>query len=455
MAAQLALHDRLRMPTPEEIERSRRHGRDLLHLLAGLTCGLAIALVLSRLGRSGEDADLERFRQVREFVRSNYARDVASRELVERSLHGMVESLDPYSRFYDHEQVAALERETTGKYTGIGVVFVQPATRGQVLFVLPNSPAQRAGLHPGDTIVEVGGRAVSAMAAGELRAMLGDPDRGDVALKLRSRAGVERETSIGKDSVVDPTVRHEHMIDAERGIGYLAITAFSQETVEEFDHAVERLRSKGLRALVIDVRGNLGGVLRAAVKIANRFVAHGLIVSHEGRGDPVRYEAEPAEAHYLGLPLTVLVDGSSASASEVFAAAVQEYRVAAIVGSPTYGKGMVQQVQSFGDDMVVKLITSYYFTPSHRNIERTLSHAWDKGLVPDLELDLADSEVDAIHAHLATYSAPASCIDEIEAWQREEHRSLLPQPPPDAQLDAALALFRGERPGAYVAQAVK
>jgi len=250
------------MPNPEEIDRSRRHGRDLLHLLAGLTCGLAIALVLSRFGRPGEDADLERFRQVREFVRTSYARDIASRELVERSLHGMIESLDPYSRFYDHEQVAALERETSGKYTGIGVVFVQPSTRGQVLFVLPNSPAQEAGLRPGDTIVEVAGRAVSAMAVGELRALLGDPERGDVTLKLRSRAGAERETAIGKDSVVDPTVRHEHMLDAERGIGYLAITAFSQETVEEFDHAVDRLRAKGMRALVIDMRGNLGGVLR-------------------------------------------------------------------------------------------------------------------------------------------------------------------------------------------------
>jgi carboxyl-terminal processing protease len=443
------------MPTPEEIDRSRRHGRDLLHLLVGLSCGLALALVPSRFRRPGEDADLERFRQVHDFVRSNYARDVASRDLVERSLHGMVESLDPYSHFYDHEQVAELERETSGKYTGIGVVFVQPATRGQVLLVLPNSPAERAGLRPGDTIVAVAGRAVSAMAEGELRALLGDPDRGDVELRLRSRAGVERETAIGKDSVVHPTVRHEQILDPERGIGYLAITAFSQETVDEFDHAVERLRAKGMRALVIDVRGNLGGVLRASVKIANRFVAHGLIVSHEGRGEPVRYEADAKEARYLGMPLTVLVDGSSASASEVFAAAVQEYRVAAIVGSPTFGKGMVQQVQSFGDDMVVKLITSYYFTPSHRNIERTVAHAWDKGLVPDLEIDLDPAEVKAIHAHLESYSAPSNCVAEIEAWEREEHRSLFPAPPPDPQLDAALALFRGQRPGAYVAQAVK
>jgi carboxyl-terminal processing protease len=293
------------------------------------------------------------------------------------------------------------------------------------------------------------------MADGELRAALGNPDQRDVQLAVRSRAGDQRNARLTKDSVVDPTVRHERMLDAERGIGYLAITAFSQETVDEFDRAVDALKARGMRALVIDVRSNLGGVLRAAVKIANRFVAHGLIVSHEGRGEPVRYEADPKEARYLGMPLTVLVDGESASASEVFAAAVQEYRVAAIVGSPTYGKGMVQQVQSFGDDMVVKLINAYYFTPSHRNIERTLAHAWDKGLVPDLEVDLSDTEERAVHAFLATYSAPANCVAEIEAWQRDEQRALLPQPPLDPQLDAALALFHGERPGAYVAQAAK
>ena len=443
------------MDGPQDLEASRRRGRDLLHLLAGVACGLAIGLLLLRFGRPGEDADLERYRQVREFVRTNYARDIGSRDLVERSLHGMIESLDPYSHFYDHEQVAQLERETSGKYTGIGVVFAQPASRSQVLFVLPNSPAERAGLRPGDTIVAVGGRAVSSMATGDLRALLGDPDRGEVELGLRSRAGVERATSIGKDSVVDPTVRHEHLVDVERGLGYLAITGFSQETVDEFDRAVEALKAKGMHALIIDVRGDLGGVLRAAVKIANRFVAHGLIVSHEGRGAPVRYEADAKEARYVGLPLAVLVDGESASASEVFAAAVQEYRVAAIVGTQTYGKGMVQQVQSFGDDMVVKLINAYYFTPSHRNIERTLAHAWDKGLVPDLEVELSEAETDAVHVHLASYSAPANCLDEIEVWQREEKRALLPHPPPDAQLDAAIALFRGERPGAYVARAVK
>lgn len=433
--------------------RTSGHARDLLHLLIGVTCGLAIGLAALHLARWGTDPELARYARVRDFVGDNYAREIATRDLVDRSLHGMLETLDPYSRFYDASEIAALERETSGKYRGVGVVFAQPRERSQILLVLPNSPASRAGLRPGDTLIEVAGRNVAELGQTQLRVLLTDAGRGDLNLRVRARDGTERTTRIGQDSLVDPTVRHARMLDEEHGIAYIALLAFSQETDAEFDAEVEHLRAKGARALIVDVRGNLGGVLKSAVELANRFIERGLIVSHEGRGDTVRFDADPKLATCSRMPLVVLTDGFSASASEVFAAAVQEYRVGALVGEPTYGKGMVQLVQAFGDDAVVKLITSYYFTPSHHNFERTLDRAWDKGLVPDVLVELTDDERAAIHAQLASYSASDADLAEIREWERDEGRTLLPAWPADAQLDAAVALLRGEKPDTWVAQA--
>lgn len=440
------------MTTPSESTRQR--ARDVLHLLTGTAFGLSLGLVVWHFRGAGEDPDLARYAEVRDYVRENYVRDVGGEQLLDQALHGMVQALDPYSRFYGESEIAALERETTGHYKGIGVVFAQPTQEARVLYTLPGSPAEKAGLRSGDKILAVAGKPVEAMAPGELRSTLAAPDRGEIELALLGRDRHERRVSIGQEALIDPTVRHGRIVDPELGIGYLAILAFSQETPDEFDREVERLKGQGLRALVVDVRGDLGGVLRAATEIANRFVREGLLVSHGGRDAAVRYEADPDEATLAGMPLVVLVDGESASASEVFAAALQEHRAAAIVGAPTYGKGMVQQVKAFGEgEMVVKLITSYYYTPSHRNIERTVDGAWAHGLLPDVQVDLTPDEVDAVHAYLQSYSPPEHCLEDLASWERDEGRTLYPRPPPDAQLDAAIALFRGERPHALVASA--
>ncbi len=424
--------------------------RDWAHLLAGLALGLAVGLVAWKVRPSGGDDDLERYREVRDYVREQYVSEKDERELLEQSLHGMVESLDPYSRFYGAAEVAQLKRETSGQYTGIGVVFAPPVSEARVLFTLPKSPARAAGIRVGDKLLRVGGRDVGAMAPGELRALLGEPDRDPIEVAVLGRDDVERSTQVGSEELVDPSVRHARIVDEALGVGYLAILSFSQETADEFDAAVRDLQARGMKALVVDLRGNLGGVLRTAVRIANRFVPEGVIVSHEGRTETIRYNAERKLATLEGLPLVVLVDGESASASEVLAAALQEHRAAVIVGSPTYGKGMVQQVRTFGGgDMVVKLITSYYYTPSHRNLERTVDGAWSVGVLPDVEMALKSAENDALRAWRASYSPPEDLRAQIAEWELQEGRKLTAQAPPDAHLDAALELFRGRRPGAY------
>ena len=414
----------------------------------GVLTGLLLAGIFVLARAESADPELERYRQVRDFVRNNYVREVDSSKLLDDALRGMVQALDAYSRYYDRHQIAALERETTGRYRGIGVVFRSPASDGQVLFCLPDSPAARAGVRVGDRIESVNGRPLAKLADGELHATLTDQEVNELRLVVRGLDDQLRELDMKRAALTDPTVRHARMLDGKRGIGYAAITSFSLQTPQEFDATVERLEGQGLRALVVDVRGNLGGVLASAVEIAGRFVTEGVLVSTEGRGEPVVYEAKRGEATLAGMPLVVLVDEDSASASEVFAAALQDHRAAVIVGSPTYGKGMVQKVRAF-DEAEVKLTTAYYYTPSHRNLERTVEDAWEFGLLPDVSVDLSTDERRSLHLYLANYSPPAGALDELRAWEQRSGLMLIEPHPPDAQLDAALALFRGTRPGPF------
>ena len=414
----------------------------------GLFCGVALAVGAGLLWQGQEDPDLLRYREVRDWIRGNYVRDVASEDLIDAALHGMVEGLDGYSRYYDSDQVAALERDTTGRYRGIGVVFRPPLEQGRVLFTLPGSPADRARLVPGDSIEAVDGRERTQMGPGEFQAAIADGPRRELELSVRSRSGSLRTVRMERAELVDPTVRHAQILDPDQGLAYLAITSFSQETPAEFDRWIASLQSQGMRALVIDLRGNLGGVLHSAVRIANRFIERGLIVSTEGRGEPTRYEALRVEATLASLPLALLVDTDSASASEVLAGALQDHRRAALVGAPTYGKGMVQKVRVFGaDESEVKLTTAYYYTPAHTNIERSAQRGREHGLVPDLRVDLVRDEALRVRDYLSHYSPPPGAIEELRAWELAEGVVLIERHPRDAQLEAALALFRGERPG--------
>ncbi len=426
--------------------------RDILHIFIGTLCGLLLAGILRSWFSTGEEPDVARYREVRDFVRSNYVREVGERELLESALHGMIDNLDRYSRFLGRDQVADFERETGGRYRGIGVIFQTPINSGRVLFCLRDSPAARAGVRVGDRVRSIDGTQLSDLTDAEVSRRLGRSEKDTVELEIVSRGDEARHLTVERSELVDPTVRHERMLDVRRGVGYLAIVAFSHQTPEEFDRAVDRLVELGARSLVIDVRGDPGGVLASAVQIVNRFVANGVVVSTEGRDEPSVYEAVPAEARFVGMPLIVLADQDSASASEVLAGALQDYRAAVLVGAPTYGKGMVQKIHGFGDgEAVVKLTNSYYYTPSHRNLERTVDKAWEFGLVPDLSVDVSQSVRAKIHAFLQLYSPPSESLDDLRAWERDEHVSLIPEPPDDPQLDAALALFRGERPSALAA----
>jgi carboxyl-terminal processing protease len=313
----------------------------------------------------------------------------------------------------------------------------------------------RAGMRVGDRILHIGGREYASLDYPGFRALITGAEPRDVDVVVLGLDGEERRLRVRTGSVVEPTVRHERVLDEARGVGYMAISTFTHETAGEFDAAFERLRREGLRALVLDLRGNPGGVLVAAVGIARRFVSEGLIVSTEGRDETVTYSAERGAAWHAGFPLVVLVDEGSASASEVLAGALQEHRAAVIVGTPTYGKGMVQTIHRFGGDgSVLKVTTSYYYTPSHKNLEHSADPAAERGIQPDLRVDLGSDPAD-LHARLARPSPPRECIAALQAWEEAEGVQLYARTQWDPQLEAALDLFAGRRPGPHTSVAAR
>jgi carboxyl-terminal processing protease len=422
----------------------QRSRRVLIGLLAGYGTLIVVLLALMVQRLWGEE-DLSHYREVRAFVEQTYAGDTDRDELVHDALVGMLDGLDSYSRYYDPVASKRLERETRGVFKGIGVVFREPVSpdfTGRILFPLPDTPAERAGLAVGDRIVEVDGESVEALGLDGLRESLNASDGKARMFLIENLAGDRREVSLVPEELTDPSLRQRRMLPDHPGIAHLSLLSFSRETPEEVDRALKALAEEGMRGLVLDVRRNHGGVLASAVSIARRFVTEGTIVSTEGRDKVEVYEAIPEEATYAGLPLVVLVDGESASASEVLAAALQENGVAELVGEPTYGKGTVQTIRRFREQGTVAKVTSaHYFTPSHRNLDRTTDPDRDYGLLPDHGVELTAEERTPIHDWLGRYAPPESALAALRAWEEQQGGPLTPPPPPDRQLDRAVQVL--------------
>ena len=417
---------------------------------AGSVFGMGLMLLILYLWPPPEDPDVAHYREVRDFVQENFVEDVDRGTLLQSALRGMMDELDDYSEYYVEGETVQVRRETSGHFVGIGVVFRNgevPGDHGRVLFPISDSPAAEAGVRVGDQILSIDGQSVEGLSDEAFEELL-QGEVGSVArLQVRGRDGDLRDHEVTRRDMVDPSVRRIEIIDQARKIGYLAIHSFSNETAWEFDQAFEALQAKEMRGLVIDLRGNQGGVLSAAVAIARRFVAQGMITSTEGRGSPVSEKADPEDAHYIGFPLVLLVDHWSASSSEVLAGALQDHRAAVLIGRPTWGKGMVQTISRYpAHDAIAKVTSSYFYTPAHRNLERLVGGNSDHGLEPDIEIELEDDEVRAIYRYVKAIPPPVEALGALRAWEEAEGIELITDRPPDPHLDAAITLFSGRNP---------
>jgi carboxyl-terminal processing protease len=415
----------------------------------GLLTGVLLAQVfLGPLRESLTGPDLDRYRQVRNFAREVHVREVSNDDLLDAALTGMLSSLDEYSRYYGESGSVSLERETSGRFQSIGLVFRRLEDNWRAIFPTANSPALRGGVRVGDTILAIDGESTVGVDGEHFTSMLSAGDRESMVISVEHRDGTHEDLTVHPTVLIDPSVRHVRMLDRNAGIGYVSIESFSRETSDEFDRAVSVLRKRGAKSLIVDLRGNLGGVLDSAIEIAQRFVPEGVILSTEGRGQPHVDMADSSLATMEDLDLVILVDGHSASASEVLAGCLQDHRCAVLVGSRTYGKGVVQSIRRFQDPPASAKVTSaYYYSPARRNFERTAHPDREPGLVPDVLVDLDQEQTMSAHVFLFAYAPPAAAMADIEAWEQEEDRQVLEPLPDDAQMRTALAMLGGDFPG--------
>jgi carboxyl-terminal processing protease len=347
-----------------------------------------------RVLTSAESAQLS---EVMERVQREYVDDVQHPELIDDALRGLVGGLDPYSSYLDAEEYADLRVSTAGTYAGIGIE-VSTADRAlRVVRPFRDSPAATAGIRSGDVISAIDGAPVGADLDGAMARMRG-PRGSQVKLSvMRAGYALPLEFTVERAQV---DVHSVSMIALAGGFVYARITTFSDTTAEDFATGIARLRrdlGAKPRGVLIDLRNNPGGVLEAAVEVADQLLESGVIVSADGRTPAARFSMTATPGDILpGVPVVLLVNGGTASAAEILAGALQDHHRATLLGRRTFGKGSVQTVMPLAEGRAIKLTTSRYFTPSGRSIQ-------GKGIEPDrsfedvdaLPLDLDDARVRA------------------------------------------------------------
>ncbi|MEA2760960.1 MAG: carboxyl-terminal processing protease [Gemmatimonadaceae bacterium] len=326
----------------------------------------------SHTGAFTEFEGAQLFENVLRHVQNDFVDPISDSTLYRKSVDGMLYELrDPYSTFLPPERLASLNESTSGNYAGLGL---ETDLRDGWLIVvapMPGGPAERAGLQPGDRIVEIMGKPAKGWTSEEaskaLRGKAGTP----VSLKIeRPGAPTPMDMKLVRSTIHQSAVRRTSMLGD--GVGYIDLKAFSDSTGNELNGAITNLLAHGMKTLLLDLRTNPGGLLNQGVKVSDLFLNPGQkIVSMRGRLPEANREfADTAQQRWPDLPLIVLVDGRSASAAEIVAGALQDHDRAVIVGTPTYGKGSAQSVVSFGDQGGLKLTTARWFTPAGRSITR-------------------------------------------------------------------------------------
>lgn len=311
-------------------------------------------------------------------IQARYVDPVDERSLAHAALKGVAESLDPHSRFFDPEEWQAIQEADSAAFEGVGVR-VEPDPAGlRVVEVVPGSPAEGGGIRVDDRIVAVDGRALAGLPPEVARAAIAGPRGQAVVLRVR-RETTESDVSLVRDRIHEPAAWADLL---PGGHGYVALVHFQEGSAAEFDAAIERLTARNaapLRGLVLDLRDNPGGLLDEAIRVVDRFVGDVAIVETRGRDERENALERGALAPTdLDLPLVVLVNAGSASASEIVAGSLQALGRAVLVGTPTWGKGSVQTLWTFEDGSALKVTVARYFLPNGRPIDHRT------GLVPDV-----------------------------------------------------------------------
>jgi carboxyl-terminal processing protease len=299
-----------------------------------------------------------------------------------------VGGLDEYSAFLSTGQLDDLYAQIDGNFVGLGVELKSAADGLLVVHVIPASPAERAGLRAGDHVVGVGGRSLGGMSVDEAAQLLQGPEGSLVTLAIARGTAVARAITVRREHVEVPSIEHVQVLDPAAGVAYLKISSFQKTTAADLEAALRRLDVAGMRSLVIDLRGNPGGLLSAAVDVADLFLERGLVVATRGRSPDEDFNYSANRPGTWRMPLVVLIDGESASSSEIFAGAMRDHGRATLVGSRSYGKGSIQGIFPLETAGVgLRLTTAKFFSPNGRPYSNV-------GVDPDLTVHTVAKPVD-------------------------------------------------------------
>jgi carboxyl-terminal processing protease len=364
--------------------------RSIAFWLACLGALLAPAAALAQSGEQAADDDaqgltqaqltlddLRTFTDVFNQIRRNYVEGAEDKKLLESAIRGMLSELDPHSSYISGEAYRDIRDSSEGQYEGIGVDLEPRGGRIEVLSVIDDSPADRAGINPGDAIVAIDGEPLEGRDLDEaIDSLLGEAGT-TVELDIVTPEDEERRVKVPRAVIEIPSMTFRQL---DRAWGYFRIRVFNTESAHDLKSKLDSVRGEGtnLRGLVIDLRNNPGGVLQGAVEMADGFLDEGVIVTTRGRNSAMQMEFEAHPGQWLeDAPLILLVDRGTASASEVLAGALQDHGRAVIVGERTFGKGSVQSVLPLRNGNGIKLTTARYYTPSGRSIQA-------QGIRPDV-----------------------------------------------------------------------
>lgn len=395
--------DNFKMQMDSEQQKKDEEKREWRYYLTGILTGLLLAAAIGGIvllvrdvrtnkGESAQtqtqepasvvnDATTYKLGVLQDAIEKYYLEDVDAQALEEGMYAGLLDALgDPYSVYYTAQELQEIYDKTRGVYYGIGAYIGMDTTTGYAVItkLIENTPASESDLQPGDLIYKVEGEDVYGMDTSEVVAKIKGEEGTAVTMTVARPSGVSYEyidITITRAKINSPTVEFRML---ENDIAYIEITEFDDITLEQFNEALAEARGSNMRGLILDLRGNPGGNLATVVEIAKKILPEGLIVYTEDKyGEREEYRCDGASP--LGLPLVVLIDGNSASASEILAGAIKDYGVGTLVGTTTFGKGIVQRIMQLTDGSAIKLTISKYYTPNGYNIHGI-------GIAPDIEV---------------------------------------------------------------------
>ena len=383
--------------------------------------------------------NLELFSFVMEKVRRDYVdgTNLTYQQLVHGALRGMVDTLDPHSEFLDPERYKELQSDTQGQFGGLGIVIQIRDSYVTVVTPIEDTPGYRAGILAGDRLLKIDGKSAEKMSVEDaVKLLRGEPDT-DVTLTMQRQTSKETKdykltrAIIKVDMAKDVNGKKEFPL-LDNKIGYVRLTQFGERTSVEMDAALKKMKNNGMQSLILDLRGNPGGLLDQAVEVCERFLPRNqLVVTTEGRNNKKERKDTRRNGEFREMPMVVLVNYGSASASEIVSGALQDCAAlgkckAIVIGEKTFGKGSVQEIMPLEGGSALRLTTSKYYTPSHKVIH-------EHGITPDIIVPMSDED-----ERLARLRVTPGGVESVDDKEREQVRNAH-----DPQLERAMDVLKG------------